>query len=192
MTVSVAARTGVRLIAVMTENDSSERPRQEADRIGRECRKRTGDGRECRKEERRKYERSGDAIQTEIIPFQRGADQGRDDQAGNRWALASMPPGLVCWHACFPIPSASSVQEFVHSALGRPAGTVQSGTPPARVGDRIERCPTRARFASIRKHGGNPKTSGFGENRNFDFPSPAAVRNARTRALPSERYRIRA
>jgi hypothetical protein len=47
------------------------------------CGKRTGGGRECREKERCQDEYGSYAVETKVIPFERGSDHSRDRQARN-------------------------------------------------------------------------------------------------------------
>ena len=70
-------RLAADLVAVMAEHQPAERPRDEAERIGRKRQQRADHRIEGGKEQLVEDQRRGGAVKKEVIPFDGGADQAR-------------------------------------------------------------------------------------------------------------------
>ena len=67
------------LVAVVPEDHAAERPGDEPDRVRREGQQRADQRVEAREEQLVEDQRRGRAVDEEVVPLQRGADQARDD-----------------------------------------------------------------------------------------------------------------
>ncbi len=75
-------------VAVVAEDDAAERPGDEADGVGGEGEQRADERLEAREEQLVEHQRGGGAVDEEVVPLQRGADQARHDDVAYRRRVA--------------------------------------------------------------------------------------------------------
>ncbi len=108
-------------IAVMAEDRGADRPSDEADEIGAECRERRRQRILVGKVELAEDQPGGGAVDEEVVPFDGGADGGRDDGLAQLLAVVGLGHRPVCGCDCHSSSPIRRTPADFGSTIGAPA-----------------------------------------------------------------------